>query len=324
MSEKDHATPTRPSKIRGFVVLLVIVCVIWSLSWYLILIFIPSWQDRSSFGEMFGAVNAFFSGAALAGVIYAIVLQRRELELQRYELEMTRLELRRSAEAQENSEKALTEQAKALAQTAQLNALAFLPTITCKVQPDYEGSVVLSLLNLGDTPAFDVEVLALGYYNEDDSKLSDFIDKFVLKNAEALEGLTSTDERFFGLFDRLCHFVVPQKQMNVVKLSFPIEPLGVYVFLQFRDVRGSNYFQLYWFFGRDYPRTTYALGNISPPAPMFFARIDTLNSELSTEDKSPIPSELNEFVLHLRSSFSSGYVTSDFAGPEDRGEWADI
>ncbi|MEM7082233.1 MAG: hypothetical protein AAF465_05825 [Pseudomonadota bacterium] len=61
-------------------------------------------------GDMFGAVNALFSGLAFAFVIYAIVLQQEDLKLQRRELELTRKELQltrnehvRSANAQANS-----------------------------------------------------------------------------------------------------------------------------------------------------------------------------------------------------------------------------
>jgi hypothetical protein len=43
---------------------------------------------------MFGAVNALFSGLAFAGLIYAILLQREELEFQRQELIETRAELK--------------------------------------------------------------------------------------------------------------------------------------------------------------------------------------------------------------------------------------
>lgn len=49
--------------------------------------------ERGTFGDMFGAVNALFSGLAFAGVIYAIMLQRKELQLQRFELRLTRDEL---------------------------------------------------------------------------------------------------------------------------------------------------------------------------------------------------------------------------------------
>ena len=45
------------------------------------------------FGDMFGAVNALFSGFAFLGIVVAIFLQKNELELQRAELEQTRGEL---------------------------------------------------------------------------------------------------------------------------------------------------------------------------------------------------------------------------------------
>jgi hypothetical protein len=51
-------------------------------------------QHRGTFGDMFGGVNAMFSGFAFAGIIYTIILQRRELELQRNELRDTREEFK--------------------------------------------------------------------------------------------------------------------------------------------------------------------------------------------------------------------------------------
>lgn len=48
---------------------------------------------RGTFGDQFGAVNALFSGLAFAGLIYTIILQRRDLELQRNDLKLQREEL---------------------------------------------------------------------------------------------------------------------------------------------------------------------------------------------------------------------------------------
>ena len=56
--------------------------------------FVP---ERGTFGDMFGAVNSLFSGLAFAGVVYAILMQRKELELQRAELSLLKDELARSA-----------------------------------------------------------------------------------------------------------------------------------------------------------------------------------------------------------------------------------
>ena len=87
----------------------IIILILWGLSWVLINCFV---EERGTFGDMFGSVNSLFSGLALAGIIYSILLQRKELQLQRLELMATRKELARSAEAEEKS--------------AQLNALSTL------------------------------------------------------------------------------------------------------------------------------------------------------------------------------------------------------
>ena len=69
-----------------------------------------TWGDRGTFGDMFGVANAFFSGLAFAGVIYAILMQQSELGLQRKELELTREEFKRSADiARQQSEHIATE-----------------------------------------------------------------------------------------------------------------------------------------------------------------------------------------------------------------------
>lgn len=73
----------------------------------LVIAILARWEVRGQFGDMFGALNALFSGLAFAGVIYAVILQRQELELQR-------LELKSSTEAQR-------EQAQALSRAAELN-----------------------------------------------------------------------------------------------------------------------------------------------------------------------------------------------------------
>ena len=85
---------------------LITVLTTWLLNGYLLY----GDEQRGTFGDMFGAVNALFSGLAFAGIIYTILLQRTELELQREELRATRQEMARSALAQEKSEGALQSQ----------------------------------------------------------------------------------------------------------------------------------------------------------------------------------------------------------------------
>lgn len=51
------------------------------------------WTIRGTFGDMFGAVNALFSGLAFGGMIVTLLMQRKELKLQREELTKTTNEL---------------------------------------------------------------------------------------------------------------------------------------------------------------------------------------------------------------------------------------
>lgn len=65
------------------------VIILWALTFLLLLL--PE-DKQGIFGDMFGAVNALFSGLAFAGLIITLILQRHELALQRDELEQTRKE----------------------------------------------------------------------------------------------------------------------------------------------------------------------------------------------------------------------------------------
>ena len=75
------------------VVAIIGVLAAWGLSWWLINKNIDCSTERGTFGDMFGAVNALFSGLAFAGLIVTLLYQKEELKLQREELKETRNEL---------------------------------------------------------------------------------------------------------------------------------------------------------------------------------------------------------------------------------------
>jgi branched-chain amino acid transport system ATP-binding protein len=59
-----------------------------------------SWAERGQIGDMFGLTNSLFSGLALAGVVYALMLQIHEIRIQKSDLALNREALRRTAEVQ--------------------------------------------------------------------------------------------------------------------------------------------------------------------------------------------------------------------------------
>jgi hypothetical protein len=72
-------------------VILVIILLIITL-WVLTILLLINKPDRGTFGDMFGSINALFSGLAFGGIIITILLQSNELKLQRKELKDTRNE----------------------------------------------------------------------------------------------------------------------------------------------------------------------------------------------------------------------------------------
>lgn len=75
--------------LSGIIIVLVIIG-LWCLTYYKLKDLEPN--VRGTLGDMFGTVNALFSGLALAGIIFTILLQRKELGYQREELRETRKE----------------------------------------------------------------------------------------------------------------------------------------------------------------------------------------------------------------------------------------
>ena len=79
--------------IAWLFVVFLIVLLIWGGSYLIICYYLKGWTERGQFGDLFGAVNALFSGLAFAGLIMTIWLQRRDLQYQRKSIEQTNQEM---------------------------------------------------------------------------------------------------------------------------------------------------------------------------------------------------------------------------------------
>jgi len=99
MNDKKESNPWKWVAIA--ISAIVIVITLWLLSWPAITGYLGKNPDTAgTFGDMFGAVNALFSGLAFAGIILAVLMQQEELKIQRKEVTQSR-------QAQETQGKAL-------------------------------------------------------------------------------------------------------------------------------------------------------------------------------------------------------------------------
>lgn len=90
MSGENHEEETEKVDLLYPALVVMLVLGAWILTWLLL----KDVPERGTFGDMFGSVNSLFSGLAFVGVVFAIILQGKELKLQRRELKFTRDELK--------------------------------------------------------------------------------------------------------------------------------------------------------------------------------------------------------------------------------------
>lgn len=113
-----HTKPNKKHSSKataGIIVLaLLLVLGLWGMSWHFIYNHFDDWSDRGTFGDMFGAVNALFSGLAFAGLIITLIQQKEELGLQRAELAETRKEMERQRLEMERQSNEYKEQNKTI------------------------------------------------------------------------------------------------------------------------------------------------------------------------------------------------------------------
>lgn len=126
MATTDIETEKNKLKWGGFVISAICIVIATFVYWAIVSKWFGDLQSRGQFGDMFGGLTSLFTGLAFAGLIYTILIQRKELQYQREELSLQRKEMARFADAQESSEKALLRQAEYLELSAKVNTLGNL------------------------------------------------------------------------------------------------------------------------------------------------------------------------------------------------------
>jgi hypothetical protein len=113
--------PVEKDNLNTLIVLLILVFLVWTGS--IVLHYYFSDFVKKSFNEIsFTGISSLFSALAFAGIIFTILLQRKELQLQRKELRETRKVLAKTATAQEASARQFERQSNNMKMSAKLNA----------------------------------------------------------------------------------------------------------------------------------------------------------------------------------------------------------
>lgn len=106
----QHANGASASAAEGKALIGVVICSLigalglWALSILVMIRLFPgdAWTTRGQVGDMFGAVNALFSGLAFVGVVSALVIQSRQMQAQSRDVaaQLTEMRIARDSQVQ--------------------------------------------------------------------------------------------------------------------------------------------------------------------------------------------------------------------------------
>lgn len=128
MTTTDNETEKNKLNWGGFVISAICIVIATFGYWAVVSKYVEGLPSRGQFGDMFGGLTSLFTGLAFAGLIYTILIQRKELQYQREEITLQRIEMTRFADAQEKSEEALSKQAKNLEMSIGINTINYILT----------------------------------------------------------------------------------------------------------------------------------------------------------------------------------------------------
>ncbi len=123
--------------------------------------------------------------------------------------------------------------------------LATLPHLYCDLKPSVQG-LKLEVYNVGSVPAYDIHISTIGAYTEEGIDIPTFLRTYIQPRYRKLP-LQADKVGYYGIRSSLRYPMLPVQKRLEVALSLPARPVDIYVLVQFREMQGANYFQVYCF-----------------------------------------------------------------------------
>jgi hypothetical protein len=204
--------------------------------------------------------------------------------------------------------------------------LLTLPHLRCTIREE-NGTPTITISNISAIPAYDVLLIAVGLYWNSELPISEFMAKYVEQRNRDFQ-LEAGELGRYGVSDEAVYPIFPAKKCVTSVLGFPPPtPDTIDVLLQYGDVLGTNYTQVYSFFNHTHS-TAYKLWMLDQerlvPSPKV-TRVFRDTEALETEDGQPLVGPgIGKFQDALKHSIPSAFTILPFTEPQEPGEWADI
>ena len=290
----------KDDKLNILMAIFIAIIIIWIISIFILSNKLENWTERGTFGDSFGAINSLFSGLAFGGIIYTILLQRKELKLQREEIVLTRKELKRTANAQEKANKFQYEQLR----------IANIPIFQYETISSGEKSF-LFITNESENIAFDIDIWFFIPVFEEDFEKKEFIQSFVQEDSKEILNENLVDNEQWAIAERGIYTSFPNDSRIVIPIEYPnkiygIEMYGIEMYIQYRDSLNNNYSLKITFLSSENKRRPFVTSDFEPKVLVVTDRIDLTDKNLT---KNFMP-EYGKRIFDLnKSSIFTGHLT---------------
>lgn len=169
------------------------------------------------------------------------------------------------------------------------------PHVYCDLQPMANNAgMTLELYNVGTVPTYDLHVNTIGAYTEEGVDTTTFLRTYIQPRFRKLP-LQPDKVGYFGIRSSLRYSMLPaQKRLEVV-LTLPLRPIDIYALVQYRDLAGGNYCQVYCFSALD-EVGGYRANLVEPPRPELLERLHFHDMEDAKLPEKPIPFPIRDFI----------------------------
>lgn len=178
----------------------------------------------------------------------------------------------------------------------QLRVTGF-PHIYCDLQPDLQtGSLQLEIYNVGNVPAYDIHISTIGTYTEEAMDIASFMRTYVQPRYRKYP-LQVDKVGYYGVRSSVRFSMLPFQKRLAIALSLPIRPVDIYALVQYREVLGGNYYQVYCFSDLD-SKGGYRANIVEPPKLESIERFhfyDMDDAKLPSTDKA-LPYPVVDFI----------------------------
>lgn len=197
--------------------------------------------------------------------------------------------------------------------------VSVFPHIHCDMQCNPQlGEMKLEVYNIGNTPAYDILVSVIGAYTEENMDIPAFMRNYVQPRYRKYP-LQVDKVGYYGIRSSNRASILPAQRQFSVGVKLPILPVDIYALIQYREILGSNYYQVYCFSDLD-EKGNYRANILEPQSFEALERLhfyDVEDTNLAAAEKA-LPYYVGDFIDLWNHSMSCRLTTlyvEDAASP---------